>query len=80
MLIYSNACYCKLIYADVCKFMLMYANICVADINECAVNNGGCQMECCNKVGSYQCKCPKGFKLGPDGKKCLGKQRFEIIC
>ncbi len=34
------------------------------DINECAVNNGGCDniTLCINQVGSYTCgDCPSGF-------------------
>ncbi|KAJ7415695.1 hypothetical protein BTVI_37659 [Pitangus sulphuratus] len=44
----------------------------LADVNECTVENGGCQDQCCNTVGSYHCKCPAGQKLEEDGKSCGG--------
>ncbi|VDN14885.1 unnamed protein product [Dibothriocephalus latus] len=33
--------------------------------------NGGCQGKCVNTAGSYQCICPIGEELGPDGKQCI---------
>ena len=42
-----------------------------ADVDECAVNNGGCdaRVECINTVGGYKCgKCPDGFKTAKSGK------------
>uniref|UniRef100_A0A3Q0S2C5 EGF-like calcium-binding domain-containing protein n=1 Tax=Amphilophus citrinellus TaxID=61819 RepID=A0A3Q0S2C5_AMPCI len=44
-----------------------------ADVNECEVDEGGCEGYCCNTIGSYYCKCPEGSRLGPDGKACQGK-------
>lgn len=34
-----------------------------ADINECAVNNGGCDQKCINSPGDYSCTCNVGFEL-----------------
>ncbi|WAR15334.1 MEGF6-like protein [Mya arenaria] len=44
---------------------------CEYDVNECNDNNGGCDHECCNTIGSYVCKCPPGYQLGSDGRACL---------
>lgn len=33
------------------------------DINECSVNNGGCQQKCINSPGSYACSCNIGYEL-----------------
>ncbi|XP_050541159.1 sushi, von Willebrand factor type A, EGF and pentraxin domain-containing protein 1 [Daktulosphaira vitifoliae] len=33
------------------------------DINECAINNGGCQQKCINNPGSYACSCNIGYEL-----------------
>jgi hypothetical protein len=41
-----------------------------ADINECAANNGGCQQNCINTLGSYYCNCSSGYTLNTDGKSC----------
>ncbi|KAL6116318.1 uncharacterized protein ACO6RY_00959 [Pungitius sinensis] len=43
---------------------------CQYDVNECEVEEGGCEEFCCNTIGSYYCKCPEGSRLGPDGKAC----------
>lgn len=51
-------------------FVCQYDDI--ADINECDVNNGGCSHECVNTRGSYECICPKGFKVQMDQETCKG--------
>jgi len=40
------------------------------DIDECSVNNGGCEDQCNNEQGSYRCSCPQGFQLGQDNHAC----------
>jgi len=40
----------------------------IIDIDECLLNNGGCQSICENTIGSFECKCPPG-KFG-DGVNC----------
>lgn len=44
-----------------------------ADINECLVNNGGCDHFCRNTVGSFECGCRKGYKLLTDERTCQGE-------
>lgn len=34
-----------------------------ADVNECAVRNGGCHQKCINSPGSYSCMCNTGYEL-----------------
>lgn len=46
-----------------------------ADINECLVNNGGCDHFCRNTVGSFECGCRKGYKLLTDERTCQGEPR-----
>lgn len=43
------------------------------DIDECQSNNGGCFGICFNTPGSFQCFCPSGFQVGPDGRNCIDK-------
>ncbi|XP_014802303.1 PREDICTED: hemicentin-1 [Calidris pugnax] len=39
------------------------------DIDECETRDI-CQHECRNTLGSYQCTCPAGYRLTPNGKTC----------
>lgn len=41
--------------------------VCV-DRNECAINNGGCQHNCVNQVGGYQCECFANYDPSNDAK------------
>ena len=41
-----------------------------ADMNECALGNGGCGHECVNTGGSFQCRCRDGYELQPDSLTC----------
>ena len=43
----------------------------LTDIQECAINNGGCEHTCTNTAGSFSCSCNSGYVLQPDGKRCL---------
>ena len=58
-----------------------FNNICV-DINECSSNNGGCQHNCYNTVGSYYCTCNTGWVLSSNGQTCTGMSlsMHEIYC
>ena len=39
-------------------------------IDECAVNNGGCEHDCVDTVDSYYCECHSGYALEEDGHSC----------
>ena len=43
------------------------------DIDECAVNNGGCDQNCTNTEGSFYCSCQMGYNLNEDGRTCDGE-------
>jgi hypothetical protein len=49
----------------------------VLDINECLVNNGGCEQICRNVPGSNQCTCLSGYRLSNDKKTCEGRKIFR---
>lgn len=56
-----------------------FAAIFFTDMDECATNNGGCQHECRNTIGSYQCSCHNGFTLHENGHDCKeGGCKYEI--
>jgi len=42
-----------------------------ADIDECSVNNGGCDQLCVNTVGSYHCSCQPQYRLHYNQRDCL---------
>ena len=43
------------------------------DVNECLINDGGCEHMCNNTPGSYECICRGGYQLESDGKACQGE-------
>ncbi|EDV93120.1 dorsal-ventral patterning protein tolloid [Drosophila grimshawi] len=56
-----------------------FAAVFFTDIDECAVNNGGCQHECRNTIGSYMCFCHNGYSLHENGRDCKeGECKNEI--
>ena len=46
-----------------------------SDVDECDVDNGGCDQICTNSEGSFQCSCNPGFVLGSDGFTCNSKDQ-----
>ena len=50
-----------------------------ADINECESNNGGCEQNCENNAGSYNCTCSNGYTLNNNGYNCTGKIMSSLI-
>ncbi|CAH1271521.1 FCGBP [Branchiostoma lanceolatum] len=40
------------------------------DVDECGMNNGGCEQTCTNTMGSYVCSCDDGYTLNADGHSC----------
>ena len=51
-----------------------------ADINECHRNLHGCEQNCDNVPGSYQCFCNKGYALSLDGRSCYSKYSSSSGC
>lgn len=50
-----------------------------ADIDECKMNNGGCQDKCINSPGSFSCLCTRlGFVVAADNKSCISE--FVSLC
>ncbi|XP_061421245.1 bone morphogenetic protein 1-like [Lethenteron reissneri] len=41
-----------------------------SDKDECSQDNGGCQHDCINTLGSYSCQCRNGFMLHENGHDC----------
>ena len=51
-------CYCK---------MILWSD---EDVDECDQDNGSCEQQCVNSVGSYECRCGDGFALRDDARTC----------
>lgn len=49
------------------------------DIDECRLNNGGCDHICRNTVGSFECSCKKGYKLLINERNCQGEQNCAKV-
>ena len=45
----------------------------VPDIDECALDTDGCEQDCINTPGSFQCDCFEGFLLNEDNITCYGE-------
>ena len=44
------------------------------DVDECSVENGGCEQICINGQGSYVCDCLEGYEEDVDNdKECESK-------
>ena len=47
-----------------------------SDVDECSMNNGGCEHECYNTQGSHTCECHPGYRLHPNKHDCVGPFNF----
>ena len=48
------------------------------DVNECDQKNGGCEQNCGNTEGSFECSCNSGYQLELDGAGCERKKQSKI--
>ena len=59
-------------YYHTCYFIIV--NDCfiimVSDVNECDVDNGGCDHTCHNYLGGHYCSCRLNYNLKEDNKSC----------
>lgn len=45
-----------------------------SDVDECEIDNGGCEQLCKNMPGSFECACQPGLQIDTsNGKACVGK-------
>lgn len=50
-----------------------FAATIIKERDECASNDHGCEHECINHIGYYECKCRLGFEFNSVTKKCQGE-------
>lgn len=48
------------------------------NVNECAINNGGCLHTCVDTAWGFRCECHHGYTL-THNSTCIGKQCFHPI-
>lgn len=48
-------------------------------VNQCNINNGGCQHICDDSRGRGLCRCRQGYRLNPDGRTCEGEFIFPKL-
>ena len=53
-------------------FLKLLFSFVFADIDECAISNGGCEQLCTNLPGTYECSCISGYHKSKDSKRCEG--------
>ena len=51
----------------------------MADIDECAADDHGCQQLCRNIDGSFECYCRAGYRLDDDGISCSGTETICVV-
>lgn len=44
----------------------------MVEFDECKTTDHGCEHECVNTLGTYECACKIGYELHSDGKHCEG--------
>ena len=42
----------------------------IIDIDECTADTDGCEQQCMNTLGSFECQCSSGYVLSSDGRTC----------
>ena len=68
-----------LIFLHAGNNLVIYVNY-VADIDECEEHISGCNHNCTNTIGSYNCSCYDGFKFSNDSIVfCEGMQNSSTL-
>ncbi len=66
---WSKTCWEAIKHSTACNIRLSFIYI---DVNECFINNGGCQHNCTNTEGNSSCSCNTGYSLDSNGFNCTG--------
>lgn len=48
-------------------------------VNECEVDNGGCEQVCEDLPKLFSCHCEPGYTLAPNGRDCEGKLEYGYV-
>lgn len=50
----------------------------IKELDECELKDHGCEHECHNTLGGYQCACHIGYELHSDKKSCESKWNAKL--
>lgn len=50
-----------------------FSAVFMKEVDECETQNHGCEHECINTLGGYECSCHIGYELHSDKKHCEGE-------
>ena len=56
-----------------------FSAVFMQEVDECKFANHGCEHECINTLGSYQCGCFAGYELQANGRTCEGIYEYCFI-
>lgn len=65
----SNQMYVKFV-SDSTVQKAGFSALLMQEVDECEFSDHGCEHECINTIGSYECGCFAGYELQSDGKSC----------
>lgn len=51
----------------------------IKELDECELQDHGCEHECINTLGGYQCSCYIGYELHSDKKSCESNYAIIIV-
>lgn len=51
----------------------------LSTVNECEMNNGGCEQVCIDLPRLFSCDCEPGYSLAVNGRDCEGKEIYVAL-
>lgn len=68
---------CQVVYTQTVQVKIVHISLYIQhiDIDECSIDNGGCEHSCINTNGSYYCSCNYGYTIDTsDHHHCNGER------
>lgn len=59
-------------------FKVIFFFFFLLEFDECELTNHGCEHDCINTLGGFECSCKIGYELHSDGKHCEGKSAINL--
>lgn len=56
-----------------------FSAVFMKEVDECETQNHGCEHECINTLGGYECSCHIGYELHSDKKHCEGEFKCLLL-